>query len=130
MAMNKSETINAFHNMLSMQIKNLQGDKEAVEFRPDNNTSLFRFYTETEGLTYVVQTQISIVDNEYNVNVMIIEENQREETHELIDEQNFRLRDLSFNEKGVKLVHKYIRGMVKAMVIVDVPVFDNSEEEN
>lgn len=129
MSLNKSQTIITFHNLLSMQVKNLVGNTEVQETRPNHLTSLFRFSTETDGLTYALQTEIKTTQTAYTVDVALIEETRSEdnEVHpELVDNKLFEVRELGMKDEGVKLVMKYIRGAIKAVVTNNVPVFDEN----
>lgn len=132
MAMNKSQTIIAFHNMLSMQVKNLVKNTEVSELRPNHLTSLFRFKTETEGLSYAIQTVIKTTATAYTVDVSVIEENIDENNElkaELVDSKLFEIRELGMKDAGAKLVMKYIRGAIKAVITTDGQVFDDGAEE-
>lgn len=130
MAMNKSGTIVAFHNQLSMLVKNLVNNTEVSETRPNRLTSLFRFKTETQGLNYVIQTVVKTTATAYNIDVAVIEENVDEKGEvkaELVDDKTFIVNELGMKDNGVKLVIKYIRGAVKAVVMNEEQVFDENE---
>ena len=130
MAMDKTQTILSFHNMLSMQVKNLHKGMEVEERRPNNLTSFFRFYTETPGVTYVLQTEVKTTHNAYLIDVAVIEEVRNadgEVKPELIDNKVFEVRELGMTDRGVKTVMKYVRGMIKAVVSNEEQVFDTEE---
>lgn len=119
MAMNKTDAINAFHNMLSMQVKNLHKDMEVDEYRPDGVTSIFKFSPKDTDSVYAIQTVIQVKPKSYVIDVTVVEENVAEDGSikpELIDTKAVSAIELGMKDSGVKLAHRYIRGMVKAIV--------------
>lgn len=128
MALNKAKTIEAFHNMLSMQIKNLTNGMEVEEKRV-KNMIIFRYFTEDPAERYVIQVTTDVTQTGYKIDVMVIEETvvQDETTGNLVDNKVFEVRDLGFRDKGVKLVCEYIRGAAKAVTSNTGKVFDDAE---
>lgn len=127
--MNKAKAVIAFHNMLSMQVKNVSDGMEVQETRPGKTTSLFRFFTEDPAVRYVIQTTVDVQPKKYMVDVIVLEETvvQDETTANMIDNKVFEVNELGVKDPNVKNISKYIRGAVKAINTNIEQVFAENE---